>query len=84
MPTLNVPTHDSSLSHRVAKCYDDDSKQCHYIATATASAISAIAALQASESQFSQTERRHLDSIQALIASLDLPSDTPNDTPLFP
>lgn len=64
--------------HKESRCHGAKSKQCHYVTTATASAFSTIAALQAlGLEQLSETQREHLNSMKELIASLEEPPDSP-------
>jgi hypothetical protein len=78
MPLDKCPHMAARCPHKEPRCHDSDSKQCHYITTATASALSSIAALRAlGVEQLSEVQREHFNSMEELIASLEEPPDPP-------
>lgn len=78
MPLDKCPHMAARCPHKEPRCHDTDSKQCHYITTSTASALSIIAALRAlGVEQLSEVQQEHLSSMEKLIASLEGPPDLP-------
>ncbi len=78
MPLDKCPHMAARCPHKEPRCHDTDSKQCHYIATSAASALSTIVALRAlGVEQLSEVQQEHLKSMEKLIASLEVPSDPP-------
>lgn len=74
MPLDMCPHMAARCPHKETRCQDPESKQCHYIATATASAFTTIAALRAhGVERLSLGQRHHFDNMERLIASLQDP-----------
>jgi hypothetical protein len=78
MPLDKCPHMAARCPHKESRCDDTDSKQCHYITISTASALSIIAALRAlGVEQLSEVQKKHLSSMEKLIASLEHRPDFP-------
>ena len=78
MSLENCPHMAARCPHKKPRCHDSDSKQCHYITTATASALSKIAAFRAlGVEQLSKVQLEHFKSMEKLVTSLEEPPDPP-------
>jgi len=76
VPLEKCPHMAARCPHKKNECHDAGSSQCHYVATATASAMTTLSTFGGlGIDQLSEAQRTHLASMEKLLASLDDPVD---------
>ena len=79
MPLPDCPYMDATCPHYDERCEDEESKSCHYIATATGVAMSNLAALQTLLAlEPTPSLERHAQIAREFLASVDIFIDEGN------